>query len=92
MYYFRIVYQRYIILCDICQNIVRTYITEEIYRKHNTLVYSNLFLKDDADEIFVALMKFSWKINLTINEYILNITIQIFDANGDIMDIVKNNH
>ena len=56
------------------------------------MVYSNLFLKDDADEIFVALMKFSWKINLTINEYILNITIQIFDANGDIMDIVKNNH
>jgi hypothetical protein len=35
MYYFRIVYQRYIILCDICQNIVWTYITEEIYRKHN---------------------------------------------------------
>ena len=34
MYYFRIVYQRYIILCDICQNIIRTYITEEIYRKH----------------------------------------------------------
>jgi hypothetical protein len=34
MYYFRIVYQRYIIICDICQYIVWTYITEEIYRKH----------------------------------------------------------
>ena len=39
MYYFRIVYQRYIILCDICQNIVWTYITEEIYRKHNNVLF-----------------------------------------------------
>jgi hypothetical protein len=39
MYYFRIVYQRYLILCDICQNIVWTYITEEIYRKHNNIIY-----------------------------------------------------
>ena len=40
MYYFRIVYQRYIILCDICQNIAWTYITKEIYRKHNNISYS----------------------------------------------------
>ena len=41
MYYFRIVYQCYIILCDICQNIVWTYITEEIYGKHNNTLYSS---------------------------------------------------
>ena len=40
MYYFHIVYQRYIILCDICQNIVWTYITEEIYRKHNIVLFN----------------------------------------------------
>ena len=32
----------YIILCDICQNIVWTYIAEEIYRKHNNKQYVTL--------------------------------------------------
>jgi hypothetical protein len=38
--------QSYIILCDICQNIVWTYITEEIYRKHNNEISCMRNVKD----------------------------------------------
>ena len=67
------VYQRYIVLCDtcICQNIVWTYITEEIYRKHNNWWY--ITKKEISDrKHYINSIRILWKNRETRKEWCVN--------------------